>query len=210
MSIFKGFAKKINVKTGTGKRGPWKLYSVKLENDDGTEVESWISLGFDAPDFKEGDYVKITTEKSERGYENATEVKRLKNAPARSAGPTKSGGAVSGGSTDARQSHIHYQSSRKDAIEILKLLTQQDALPLSSAKTKAGEAKRYEEIMALVDKITVQFFHDAETLRKLESVVDAGADEKVVGKLPEDSDDDEGDDEEEADDEGGDDESDDE
>jgi hypothetical protein len=58
--------------------------------------------------------------------------------------------------------------------------------------------------MALVDKLTVQFFFDAETHRLLTSVADAGKIDHDVGQLPgdtDDSDEEEGDDEEETDDE---------
>jgi len=191
--VFKGFIKKISVKEGRGKRGPWKLFSAKLELENGEEVKDWISFGFDEPACKEGDYVKITASENDRGYLQADEVKRLKNAPARSSAATSSGASSNVSST---QKSIHYQSSRKDAIEVLKLLTQQDALPLSSAKTKAGEAKRYEEIMALVDKLTVRFFNDAETQRILAVVADEGKIDSDVGELPDDDEDEEGDDKE--------------
>lgn len=203
MTIFKGFVKKINTKEGRGKNGkPWKLYSAKLEKEDGTEYDQWISFGFSAPSVSEGDYVKLTTEKDDRGYEQVTEAKRLKNAPARAA---KSSSDGVGTETGSRQSHIHYQSSRKDAIAVLTLLQTQDALPLSNAKTKAGEAKRYEEIMALVDKLTVRFYGDVETLRVLKSVADEGAVTADAASLPDDSDEEDEDEEAAGDEEGADD-----
>lgn len=204
--VIKGFVKKLSVKEGRGRRGPWKLYSARVELDSGEEFEHWISFGFDEPKVKEGDYVKITASENDRGYLQADEVKALKNAPARSGG---SATAAPSGNVSTTQRSIHYQSSRKDAIEVLKLLTSQDALPLSSAKTKAGEAKRYDEIMALVDKLTVRFFNDAETQRILAVVADEGKVDTKVGALPDDSDDEEeeaSDDEEEFDDDAEDDE----
>lgn len=188
--VIKGFAKKINVKEGRGKRGPWKAYSLRLELEDGSEYDKWISLGFEAPNFKEGDYIKIKASEDDRGYFKADEVTKLKNPPAKSGGGSSAATSanVKGSST---QTSIHYQSARKDAIEVLKLLQSQDALPLSTAKTKAGEAKRYEELMALVAKLTVEFFYDAETHRLLNTVADAGKIADDSGSLPEDDDADE-------------------
>jgi hypothetical protein len=197
--IFKGFIAKISKKEGRSSKGrAWSLYSIKLEKEDGSEYDKWISAGFDPPDAKEGDYVKITAEENDQGYINATDIKRLKNAPARS-GKAATGGAGNNVSNTTQKS-IHYQSARKDAIEVLKLLVSQDALPLTAAKGKAGEAKRYLELMALVDKLAIRYFFDAETHRLLEAVVDEGAVKADVGKLPEDSDDDEEQDDEEGED----------
>jgi len=198
--IFKGFVTQIGEKSGRSSKGkPWTAYSAKIEKDDGTEYDKWVSFGFDKPDIKKGDYVKITTEANDRGYEQATEVKKLKNAPARagnSAGP--SGGNGSAPSTT--QKSIHYQNSRNLAATVLGILNDKDALPLSATKGKAGEVKRYEEIMALIDKLTVRFFYDAETLRILETVVDEGKAAVVNEDLPDDEDEGE-DDEESSDDE---------
>lgn len=194
MDNVKGFVSKITSKDGMGKRGKWTVYSMKLELENGIEFEKWISLGFEAPKVKEGDYVDIKLEENSKGFLNAVDIKSLKNPPAK---PNRSGAPASGAApakaagtyVSATQTSIHYQSARKDAIEVLKLLQSQDALPLSAAKTKAGEAKRYEELIALVDKLTVQFFYDAETHRLLSTVVDAGKVVHDVGKLPENQDD---------------------
>ncbi len=201
--VFKGFVKTISVKEGHGRRGPWKLFSAKLEREDGTEVEDWITFGFDKPTCREGDYVKITASKNDRGYFQADEVKRLKNAPARSS--ATAGTAAGANVSNNTQKSIHYQSSRNAAIQAITLLLANDALPMSSAKTKAGEAKRFEEITALIDKLTVRYFFDAETQRLLTTVADDGAVTNNAGELP-----DADDSEKEADDEEGDDELDDE
>lgn len=202
MSVFKGFIAKIGEKSGKSNKGrAWTIYSIKLEKEDGSELDKWISAGFDKPSVREGDYVKIIAEENDKGYLNASEIKKLKNAPARSKAAAGGSGGDGRGS-QATQKSIHYQSARKDALNLVALLLAQDALPLTSAKGKAGEAKRFVELSALVDKLTVQYFFDAETQRLLDSVADAGAVAAAdVGKLPEDSDDDEEeDDEEESDD----------
>jgi hypothetical protein len=198
--IFKGFVTQIGEKSGRSSKGkPWTAYSAKIEKEDGTEYDKWVSFGFDKPDIKKGDYVKITTEANDRGYEQATEVKKLKNAPAR-AGASQGSSGGNGSAAPATQKSIHYQNSRNLAATVLALLNAKDALPLSATKGKAGEVKRYEEIMALLDKLTVRFYHDAETLRILETVVDEGKAEPANEDLPDDEDEGE-DDEESSDDE---------
>jgi hypothetical protein len=204
--VFKGFIAKINEKSGRGRRGPWTVYSIKLENDDGTEIDGWISAGFDKPSVKEGDYVKITAQENNEGYLNATEIKPLKNAPQRASKGSKNAnrGTAGAGPGNTQQS-IHYQNSRTTAVNVIQLLLENSALPLIASKGKAADAKRYDEIMALIDKLTVRFYNDVETLRILDSVVDEGTPPEADGQLPNDSDaedDDDSDEEEESDDEG--------
>lgn len=213
---FKGFVAKIGQKTGQGRKGPWTLYSCKIEKEDGTEYPNWISLGFDAPKFKEGDYVAIYASENEKGYLNADEVKRLKNAPERKkkqaagggqGGGRKGGYGGGGGGDFNRQTNpedakrMSYANARTAAIELVNVLLTHGALPITAAKGKAAEAKREEEIAAFVDKYTVQYFQDGLSLRLLELVEDArGGDDKEESPLPGDNDDDSAEaDEEEAD-----------
>lgn len=177
MTEFRGFVKRINKKEGRGKRGPWFVNSVKLEKDDGSEYDNWLSAGFnETPNFKEGEYVHIEAEQDNGGFWKIVNSKVVKNAPAK-ASATTPGRVDAAAPGRSRESTIHYQSSRKDAIEVLRLLIDKDALPVSGAKTAAGVAKRYEEIMALVDKLTVRYFKDVETFRVLDSVIDEGEDD---------------------------------
>lgn len=185
MSVYTGFLKKINEKTGRGKRGPWTLYSGKIEKEDGTEYDDWISFGFDKPAVKEGDYVTITTKEDAKGYQKVETVEQHKNAPAKAgaAAASRAGSNVAAPSGGKERS-IHYQSARKDAITMVECLIQMDALPITSAKTKAGEAKRYDELMDLVDKLTVRYYNDTETQRILETVADEGANEEDISPVP--------------------------
>ncbi len=181
MTEFTGFIQKIAVKNGKGTRPPFKpytLYSIKLADENGVELEQWFGAGFEHPNAKEGDYVALTAEQNAKGYWDVKGFKPLKNAPAKSS-PTTTSSAVSGNAIST-QSSIHYQSARNSAIEVLKLLVETKSLPVSAAQTKAGEAKRYEEIMALIDKLTVRFYVDTETQRILKSVTDEGAEEEVI------------------------------
>jgi hypothetical protein len=185
VSVYTGFLKKINEKTGRGKRGPWILYSGKIEKEDGTEYDDWISFGFDKPSVKEGDYVTITTKEDAKGYQKVETVEQHKNAPAKAGAAVASrAGSNVAAPSGGKERSIHYQSARKDAITMLECLISIDALPITSAKTKAGEAKRYEELMDLVDKLTVRYYNDTETQRILETVADEGANEEDISPVP--------------------------
>lgn len=177
MSQINGYLTDTDSKSGPGKRGPWTVYKGQING-------KWYSLGFDRPSVAKGDYVTATVEK-DGDYEKLTNVKKADAEPAVSpkTDTLNTGPVVQ---YRDRNDSIVYQSSRKDAIAILGLLISQDALPISAAKTAAGKAKRYEELLALVDKITVQFFYDVNTLRNLERVQDAGAEGIAPQELPED------------------------
>jgi hypothetical protein len=178
--VIQGYVKKVNTKDGKGKRGPWVLYSCIIEQDDGTE-SGWISCGFDKPPFAEGSYISLETSK-DGNYTNLVpgSVKQLdppKRAPASTpVAPTSSAAAPERkGAYVDRNDSIVYQSSRKDAIALVSLLLEHDALPLSTATAKSGIAKRFDEVTAFVDKLTVQYYGDVQTGRVLVKVVDAGA-----------------------------------
>lgn len=198
---FKGFVGRINEKTGRGKRGPWSLYSTKLQDERGEDSTDWLSFGFDKPNVSEGDYVKVTVDKDDNGYDKVVEVKKLKNPPARTAAESKA--AASSGSTNSadgpsKQSSIHYQNSRTAAIQAVSLLIEADALELPKAGTKPSQAKRFAVIVAAIDKLTVQYFNDLESMRLLATVADAGViDTKPDAPLPDDAAGDEPDEEEE-------------
>lgn len=176
----------INEREVTTKRGKSTAYGVKLALEDGTE-SGWIGLGFKKPDAARGDWVKLEVYKNQGGYDTADSVEKaqppVKQASA-AVGTGNRAPAKSGGYVD-RNDSIVYQSSRKDAIAVLGLLIEQNALPISGAKTAAGVAKRFDEIKALVDKLTVEFYYDVQSLRVLEEVEDAGSVEPDdAGALP--------------------------
>jgi hypothetical protein len=193
MSEFRGFVIKINTKTGQGKRGPWTAYSLKLEGEDGVEIKEWLSYGFTAPKFKEGDYVKLNAEKDDKGYLkiDVDSVKVAKNPPAR-AGKGGGGDAPqSGGSSRGNYSKggVDWNSAVARSIELVDLLIKHDALTLSAAKGAGGIEKRRVEIEAMVDKYSVKLYNDVITLRLLETVADTKADTKPDGELPAEGDD---------------------
>ena len=162
-----GYVKKATVKTGTSRRGPWTLHGAFIDNGTGNDV--YISVGFEQPTFKEGDYGSFAY-KDDGKFKNLETFTKLP-APERESINTSPNTAHPQSPAD-RNASIVYQSSRKDAIAVLGLLIDKDALPLSKAAGGAGIAKRYEEIMALVDKLTVRYYNDVGTLRVLETVED--------------------------------------
>jgi hypothetical protein len=59
------------------------------------------------------------------------------------------------------------------AIDLVFRLLDANALAVTTADSKAGKAKRNAEIMAMIDKYTVRFFHDGATDRVLKNVEDS-------------------------------------
>lgn len=173
----------------TGKT--YTVYDGELHADDGSKVA--ISFGFDKPDVREGDYVKFDAFE-ERGFlqVDKTTIQRLdppkvlpkaatESAPAPAAAAT--GNSSSGNFApqefnrktnpeDAKR--ITFAAASDRAVKVVALLLQHDALPHSKAKGKGGEAQRYQELMAAIDKVAVKLYHDAITLRTLDVVADEG------------------------------------
>lgn len=184
-----GFVKKINSKSGTNRNGkPYTLSSMKLSDKDGQELPGWYQLGFDKPPCKEGDYVKLEATPKGNNWEVVKgSVKVSKNPPAAPRQERQEAGPSGGSSKDygQTQKNIHYQNSRTAAIEVVGLLLEHDALPMSAAKGKAGQTARFDEILASVNKITVQYFNDLESFRLFETVADGGVvDTSGDGDLP--------------------------
>lgn len=187
--ILQGHVKKTSTKEGKGKRGPWTLYSFILELDNGQE-SGWVSAGFDQPPFAEGSYGSLDTEATDRGPRYIAGSWKALDAPKRAAPATPAtpetsatAPATKGHYVD-RNDSIVYQSSRKDALAMVGLLLEHDALPLAAAGAKANTAKRFDEIKAYVDKFTVEFYGDVQTGRTLQQVVDAGAAEPASTDKP--------------------------
>ena len=152
-------------KTGSGQRGPWKKLSYNI---DGT----WVNFGFLGkdnadPGYHEGQVVKFRCTEDQYGFQ-------VKQHRASDEQPKGSAKTSTGGSTNSTQQSIHYQNSRNVAVQFLEVLAGQDALPITAASGKANKAKRFDELNEVLDKLTVKFFHDAETLRVLEQHADGG------------------------------------
>jgi hypothetical protein len=89
-----------------------------------------------------------------------------------------------------RQTHpedaqrMTYAAARTAALEMVSVLLQNNALPVSAASNKAGSAKRFDEIAAAVDKLTVKFYHDGLSLRILDTVADTEPSTAPKSDLP--------------------------
>lgn len=187
----RGVVVKIGEKTGRNRRGQWTLYSFITQDDDGKEG-GWVTFGFEAPPFKEGDFIEYETEEDSEGrvqYKKGTGkiVPRPKPQSAPRAEPASTPAADGGisrrsGSSDydTRQQQIVLQHSQEMAIQATALLLQNDGLPITKASTKAGEAKRFEEIVAAIDKLTVKYFNDVVSDRLRSTIPDMG----VVSTAP--------------------------
>lgn len=174
MAKFEGFIHKVHEKNGTQGNGKkWFKYSFLLTDG---EIESpWLGLGFNQKfPLKEGDYITVEAEEKNGFWDVVKGTARVvKDPPQRKAAKTAAGTEVSATSTVTSVA-IHFQSARKDAIEVIDLLLRNDALPVTQTKSKAGEATRYQQVLDAIDKLTVKYFHDTETLRILDSVADEG------------------------------------
>jgi hypothetical protein len=185
IKTFIGDVVKVLTRKVDGRNGPITAYSVKVAKPDGEEYDEWIGFGFKKPDVEEGDSVKISAKK-ENGFWKAVDVEVTETAdqeeeagdeqdsgesgstvPAEKSAPAASSKKIS------KQQYIHYQNSRTAALELVALLLQNKAAPLAATEGKAGTAKRFEEVVALVDKLTVKYFHDLETFRLVNDIEDA-------------------------------------
>jgi hypothetical protein len=210
-----GYVSYLHEKPGRGKNGkPYKLYSVKLiDQETGEEGDTWYGFGFDKPPFKDdkttegnGDYVRFEVTEDQYGLkyvEGSGSIVR-KNTPARpkkadaKAAVAPAGGKkavtselfgdIGGYNTEDDIRRMSFSNARGDAIKTVEMLLANDALVTSSAKTKGGQAKRFEELLAAVDKLTVKFFFDSASGRLLNTVADTVAAPQAQGELPDDSD----------------------
>lgn len=168
----------------------------------GTPLENFVPI-------KAGDYVEFEAEPKDDKAMTAVKgtARKPKNAPAKPAAPAQSSGGgykgkggggykprepvksaifgnIGQNSTEDDIKRISLASARTAAIELVSVLLANDGLVTSAAATKAGQASRYEEIVAAVDKLTVKYFFDSATGRLLESVADEGTKATRVAELP--------------------------
>ncbi len=192
-SSAEGYIKKVFTREGQGKRGPWALDNFLIADENGEDI-GWFGNGFreDAsvpPKAVEGDYISFDWEQDGK-FQNivkGTAVIKKDRAPAPAAAESGAAPAVpAAASKGSTQQNIHYQNSRTAAIEVVGMLLANDGLPITTNKAKAGQPKRYDEITAAVNKLTVQFYNDLESFRLFDSVADAGiVDTSADGELPE-------------------------
>lgn len=205
-----GYVTKILEKSGTGRNGkPYTLYSIRIQKADGELDPKYYNFGFDKPPFKcdentdgNGDYVKF---EAKAKSDIASDVlkgtgKVVKNAPARdkkaradkatkAAKTTKSElfGEIGGYNTESDVARMTYANARTAAIEAVDVLLKHDALVYTKATAKANQAKRYQEVVDAIDKLTVKYFYDSASQRVLENVADDVIKEMKAAPLPDDA-----------------------
>ncbi len=168
---------KIAAKDGTGRTGrKYTRYSMVLADQNGAE-SGWMTYGFNAPPFKEGDFIEYEVE-TNNGFKNIKEgsAKAAARPAVAATAPatTATLPPTAAASVDKRNQQIVLQHSQEMAISTVALLLQAEALPVTGAKTKAAETKRFEEIVAYIDKFTVKYTQDVLTGRVLSNVADMG------------------------------------
>lgn len=173
---YTGIVEKVIDKSGRTKKGkPYTLFNFKLEDGE------WFGLPFDVrPAFMEGDNIEFEGDKNDNGYLTVFGDVRIipKPAPQASGGASSGSGNQSNGANGSagseRQTQIVLQHSQEMALKAVALLLANDGLPVAKAATKAGTAKRFDVIVAAVDKLTVKYYNDVVTGRLLEAIEDMG------------------------------------
>jgi hypothetical protein len=190
MSNKVGFVAKLNTKKGTSRKGkPYTLYSMRLTDKSGEEIDAWFQCAFDKPECQEGDYVQVpVTARDDGNFDvDVGGIKVSKNPPAnpaakksgggggRKAAPTESDlfGEIGGYNTEDDIRRMSYTAARTHALEAVSLLLEHGGLKLVKTDSKAGVSSRFDVITEAIDKLTVEYFYDAAGGRKLETVGDS-------------------------------------
>lgn len=199
--ILTGFIQNTSSRSGTGRNGKkWTAYNAEIRDVDG--VVTKLSFGFTRPTVSEGDFVSLDAFDKD-GFLTVDESTIQRKDPPKQAPQGTSGNGVidsaQGNYAEEKPAQFNrqtnpvdaarmtYNASRDAAIAVVDLLLRNDALVHSKAKNKGGEAQRYAEITAALDKLTVRFYHDAMAQRLLDVVADEGIiDTAPSSQLPED------------------------
>lgn len=160
------------------------LYSFKLDGDD-----TWYGCGESKPGFSAGDMVMFDCNTMNGRTTVMMESIKMKKGEAPVAAPKPAGKAWGGkkdpakdqywtdreAKDDARQKAITYQAARKDALTFLEMAVQAEGVKLPAASNK-----KYDALMAMVDELTLKFYHDTQNMDSL-----IGKDVKEVEEAPE-------------------------
>ena len=137
--IVETFSAKTTAKSGAPLKSP--LFSFKLNGE-------WYGCGFKNPEIKEGDNIAFSYEEGQWGKECNV------NSITKGAAQAAEAGTGSVARPDARQESIVYQSSRKDAINVLALAAERELIKLP----KSGG---YDALLGMVDDLTLDFARKA-------------------------------------------------
>lgn len=179
-----GTVDKVHPREVPTRNGLVTFYNIKLDT-----LSDWIGVGTVAPSFQEGDQVKGTAEENKNGFLESRDLAvvaanaRSSRSPRRKAGAAerpaspapRQARTVSESTTNDRQQSIIYQHSQEMALRKLTFLASIDALPITKAASKANQAKRFDEVEAIEQKLVARYHRDAENpSRVLENVPDDG------------------------------------
>lgn|SRR5690606_15170114 len=123
--------------------------------------DTWYGFGFNKPEFQEGQVIEFEFEQRGKFKNIRPDTVRILGSTSGSSSPAASGSPKN--SYDDRNISIAYQSSRKDALQLVQILVESQAVPLPTKKAEQADA-----ILALVEHYTAHFF------LKLEDVVKDG------------------------------------
>lgn len=202
-TAFSGRVAKIYANPFTSKKTgkPGTAYKLVIANESGQEFPK-VGGFFEPPGCAEGDAVSLLATES-NGFFNVVkgslqvtrgqprevvQAQPAVGAAIKTDGPpavVPAAALRTGYKTNPEDAkRITYQASLSRAIETVVALLANKALPISSAASKAAEADRFETVLAAIDKLTVRYFNDAMTLRRLETVADETPDTAADGPLP--------------------------
>ena len=127
------------------RNGPATVYSMRVSGE-------WYGCGFNEPVGKEGDVVEFDVVMNGQ-YTNAENI-----TLADAATPTDTAETASPQPefVNKRDVSIQFQSSRKDAIQIVGIMLANDALPIKATKPE----DKYDIILATTKELTNQLYSD--------------------------------------------------
>ena len=160
-----GTVERMSSREVTTRNGPATSYSLMVAGE-------WYSAGFAEPKCNEGDNVEFgVTQNGQYKNINKNSIRVV------GAGDSTVSVAISPSvpAPTSRDISIGYQSSRKDAIQIVSSLIAADAIALPAKK-----ADKYGAFLALIDEVTAKCFNDLQTVVKA-----GGLDDLQSAPLPE-------------------------
>lgn len=127
------------------------IHSVKMDN------EEWYSFYKTEPSCGKGDTVTFSFVR--KGNFNNADASSLTVASEAAPPQATSGGGGSGTTgSNMRQMSIELQSSRRDAIELVKFMTDSGAVKLPSK-----QADKYDALLGLISQVTYELYSWVET-----------------------------------------------
>lgn len=147
--VYKVFTKEF---PGKGGKPGNVWYSLKLEGDD-----TYYRCKSSNPGDVTGKVVSFEHD-GDQVTSKPIVVQQTTVAPQDGAAKAAGTGAVGAVLGSAREASIHYQSARKDALQLVDILTR-----VGAVKLPAKEANKLEAVEALVDSYTSQYFSDIST-----------------------------------------------